>query len=453
MRNLVVRMKARTQEDDMIALSLIRPGPAGSGMKDAYIRRRRGEEPTPKLHPLVDDLFAKTHGVMLYQEDTLRAAAAVAGFSLEQADLLRRAFSKKRQPEDLPEMEEAFRRQSAERNIPSNVIEAVWGSIAQFSAYAYNKAHAATYARISWQGLYLKARHPAEYLASVLRNQGGFYAPRAYVEEARRLGARIELPCVNRSDVGPHGRRGVLRLGIDQVKGLRRETPEQMVRIRESTGAYLSLTDLMLRTSLEKHEVDRLVLAGALDVFDRPRGEMLWTLSLDFERYVRARQEKHTRTALFGPTSLLPRPRTIPVPASYTPEQLLQMESETLGLTASFHPSELIQDAAEEAGAVSTTELHRYVNRRVRIAGWIVTERRVRTRVRGQQAGHAVGSYMKFLMLEDLHGTVEVTLFPRAYAQIGHRLHGAGPYLVTGVVKNDHGALTVDGRDVERLPA
>ncbi len=104
------------------------------------------------------------------------------------------------------------------------MVEEVWDSIQRFSAYAYNKAHAATYSRISWQGLYLKARYPAEYLASVLRNGAGFYARRVYVEEARRLGARIELPCVNRSDVGPRGMRGTLRLGLDQVKGLRQGT-------------------------------------------------------------------------------------------------------------------------------------------------------------------------------------------------------------------------------------
>ena len=329
------------------------------------------------------------------------------------------------------------------------MIEAVWTSIQRFSAYAYNKAHAATYGRISWQGLYLKARYPAEYLSAVLRNGAGFYAPRAYVEDARRLGVKIELPCVNRSDVGPAGRRGTLRLGLDQVKGLRQGTPEALVRIREAGGPYLSPTDLLLRTRLEKHETERLVLAGALDIFDRPRGELLWLLVLDFDRYVKAREEERARTVLFGPTALLPRPRTIPVPPTYTPEQLLEMEVETLGLTASFHPSELLADAAREAGAVPTTELARHAGRRVRVAGWVVTERRVRTRPR--EPGQ-VGRYMKFLMLEDLHGTVEVTLFPRAYALVGHRLSGAGPYLVTGVVRDDHGALTLDAHDLKRLP-
>ena len=460
MRNLVVRMDAHTQEDAMIALSLVRPGPAGSGMKDAYVRRRRGEEATPALFPAIDALFRTTYGVMLYQEDTLRAAAAIAGFDLAQADLLRRALGKKREPEDLPTLEKAFRAGAAARDVPPHVVEEVWTNIRRFSAYAYNKAHAATYSRISWQGLYLKARYPAEFIASVLRNQGGFYAARAYVEEARRLGCRIELPCINRSDVGPTGRLGVLRLGLDQIKSLRQGTPEAIVRMREAQGPYLSPTDLLLRTEVEKHEVERLVLAGALDVFDRPRGELLWLLTLDFERYVRARRERRERSSLFGPGALLPPPRRIPVPPTYRTEDLLAMEVETLGLTATCHPHELWAEAAREAGAIPTTDLAQHRGRKVKVAGWIVTDRRVRVRewtqgepTRGQRPHRSNGRYMKFLMLEDLHGTVEVTLFPDAYARVGHRLGVAGPFLVSGIVRDDHGSLTLDARDMTKLLA
>ncbi len=455
MRNLVVRLSSRTQADAMVALSLIRPGPAGSGMKDAYVLRRRGEEAVPAVHPLVDPLFAATHGVMLYQEDTLRVAAAVAGFDLGQADQLRRALSKKRAPEDLPAMEAAFRAGAAARGVPPAVIERVWTSIRRFSAYAYNKAHAATYGRIAWQMLWLKARWPAEFLASVLRNQGGFYPPRAYVEEARRLGCRIELPCVNRSDVGPLGAAGTLRLGLSQVKGLREGTAEALVRARAAQGPYLSPTDLLLRTTLEKHETERLIVAGALDVFDRPRGELLWHVSLDFERYLRARGEVTARTALFGPAALLPPARHIPVPRAYAAEELLAMEAETLGLTATCHPFELIADEAAAAGAVPAADLARHVGGTVRVAGWVVTDRRVRVRPRGAAPGPdgapRRAAYMKFLMLEDRSGTVEVTVFPRTYAHVGHRLVGAGPFLVTGRVRDDHGALTLDARDVTRL--
>lgn len=456
MRNLVVRMQARSQEDAMIALSLIRPGPAGSGMKDAYVARRRGEEAIPSVHPLVDPLFSTTYGVMLYQEDTLRVASAVAGFDLAQADLLRRALSKKRTPEDLPEMERLFRESAATRGIPAPVIQEVWHAISRFSAYAYNKAHAATYSRISWQQLWLKARFPAEYLAAVLRNAAGFYPARAYVEDARRLGCRIDLPCVNHSLVGPVGRERALRLGLGQIKGLRRETPEHLVSVRDSTGPYLSMTDLLLRTHIERHESERLVLAGALDVFDRPRGELLWLLTLDFERYVKARIERQTRASLFGPTAELPALRHIPIPHTYTHAELLALEMETLGLTATCHPSEPWAEAARAAGVLATTDLARHAGKLVRVAGWIVTERRVRVRPKGDGppsagTGKSQGRYMKFLMLEDQVGSVEVTLFPAAYERVGHRLRDAGPFLVSGRVRLDHGALTLDAQDIRRL--
>jgi len=481
MRNLVVRMEARTQEDAMVALSLIRPGPAGSGMKDAYVRRRRGEEATPVVHASFDGLLRSTYGVMLYQEDALRVAAAVGGFDLAQADGLRRALSKKRAPDDLPRMEAAFHEGAVARGVPREVATHVWTLIHNFSAYAYNKAHAATYGRISWQALWLKARHPAEYLASVLRNGAGFYATRAYVEEARRLGCGIALPCVNRSEVGPTGCRGLLRLGLGQVKGLREGTPDALVRRREAEGPYLSLTDLLLRSSLEKHEVERLVLAGALDVFDRPRPELLWQASLDHERCAELRREAEGGGggrggggvvapgggagggggggggggAASGPAGGVPAPgrlfpreaflkprRSIPVPPHYTPAKLLELELELLGLTASAHPMELVREAARTRGAVPTTEIGRHVGRVVGVAGFLVTERRVRTKK---------GLYMKFLMLEDLHGTIEAALFPEAYARVGSRLSGGGPFLVTGVVRNDHGAVTLDAQDVERL--
>ncbi len=438
MRNLVVRMDACTQEDAMIALSLIRPGPSGSGMKDAYVRRRRGEEEVEPVHPAFDALLCGTYGVMLYQEDALRAAAAIGGFDLARADALRRALSKKRAPEDLPRMEEAFRAGAREKGIPQAVTERVWGLIKNFSAYAYNKAHAATYGRISWQALWLKARWPAEYLAAVLRNEAGFYPTRAYVEEARRLGCRVDGPCVNRSDVAATGCKGALRLGLAQVKGLREGSAEAVVRTRQATGPYVSYADLLLRVPLEKAETERLVLAGALDVFDRSRPELLWLTALDFDRIAAARSASGR---LFPRESFLKAPRSIPVPPDYPPAKLLELELETLGLTASAHPMELVRGAARAEGAVATTALSRHVGRAVKVAGWLVTDRRVRT---------ADGRYMKFLMLEDLHGTVEVTFFPDAYRRVGARLvgAGAGPFLVTGTVRSDHGALTLDGQDL-----
>lgn len=131
------------------------------------------------------------------------------------------------------------------------------------------------------------------------------------------------------------------------------------------------------------------------------------------------------------------------------------MEVEALGLTATCHPSELWAERAAEAGAVATSDLTEHVGEVVRVAGWVVTDRRVRVRSPrgGERRRRGAGRYMKFLMLEDLHGTVEVTVFPDAYARVGARLIGAGPFLVTGRVRDDHGALTLDAHDVAMLAA
>ncbi|MDF1700198.1 MAG: hypothetical protein P1V36_03445, partial [Planctomycetota bacterium] len=195
--------------------------------------------------------------------------------------------------------------------------------------------------------------------------------------------------------------------------------------------------------------------SGALDIFDPPRGELLWMLRLDFDRYVRARIETREKRSLFGPTAMLPPPRQIPVPPSYRTEELLAMEVEALGLTATCHPSELWTERAKELGALATTDLPQHAGQHVKVAGWIVTDRRVRVRAprAGQPRKRGAGRYMKFLMLEDLHGTVEVTLFPDAYARVGHRLAEAGPFLVSGTMRDDHGALTLDAHDIMALGA
>ena len=171
-------------------------------------------------------------------------------------------------------------------------------------------------------------------------------------------------------------------------------------------------------------------------------------MTLDFDRLARERVEGREAgrdgraPRLFPRETFLRAPRTIPVPPTYPPARLLDLELETLGLTASAHPMELVREGARARGAIPTTALSRHVGETVKVAGWLVTDRRVRTKK---------GRHMKFLMLEDLEGTVEAVLFPEAYHRLGPRLSGAGPFLVTGVVRRDHGALTFDARDVEVL--
>jgi len=175
MRSLLRSLQASTTMDLVKALSLIRPGPSGSGMKERYIARHLGKEPTTYLHPKLAEILSDTYGVMLYQEDILKVASAVAGMTLEEADALRRAMKKSRPKTEMARHSRRFVEKAVAAGVPEPVALEIWRQIANFSEYSYCKAHAATYGELAYRCVYLKAHYPAEFLSSVLTNQGGFY--------------------------------------------------------------------------------------------------------------------------------------------------------------------------------------------------------------------------------------------------------------------------------------
>lgn len=284
MRHLLQQIEARTMDDVIQAVALIRPGPAGSGMKDAFIRRFRGLEPPTPPHPLLADVLAETHGVMLYQEDVMQVAVALAGMTLAEADRLRRALSKRRS-RDLEELGARFRDGARARGVSGRDAAHVWELIANFAAFGFCKAHAVTYGRIAYRAAWLKTHYPGPFLAAFLASHTGYFAPRVYVEEARRLGARILGPDVNRSDAdfrfeGGAGELGAIRTGLEQIKGLSETTVAALLAARAADGPFLSLPDLVERTPADRGELQALIRTGALDAFDRTRPELLWRLHL-----------------------------------------------------------------------------------------------------------------------------------------------------------------------------
>jgi DNA polymerase III alpha subunit len=192
MRNLLQQIGARTMDDVIQAVALIRPGPAGSGMKDAYVRRFRGLEPPTPPHARLTDVLWDTHGIMLYQEDVMQAASLVAAWSLAEADRLRRALQKHRTPSSARCASASSRR--AEQGIARAEAPRVWDLIANFASFGFCKAHAVTYGRIAYRAVWLKTHHPGRYLARFLPARPATTTPRVYVEEARRLGVPILPP-------------------------------------------------------------------------------------------------------------------------------------------------------------------------------------------------------------------------------------------------------------------
>jgi DNA-directed DNA polymerase III PolC len=472
MRNLLQQIGARRMDDVIQAVALIRPGPAGSGMKDAYVRRFRGLEEPRAPHPRLTELLWDTHGVMLYQEDVMQAVVLLAGFDLSEADTLRRALAKKRGAE-LERLRQRFFAACAHERIEPDDVARIWELIANFSAFGFCKAHAVTYGRIAYRTVWLKAHHPAEYLVAFLNSQTGYYDTRVYVEEARRLGVPILPPDVNRSAGGftlerlPDGR-GALRVGLERVKGLSEATRRALLAERERGGPYLALPDFLERVAPHADECERLILAGALDAFDRTRPEMLLRLhlltaparrrpaGLDATGLAACRATPGTRerasswskpSLAIDPrrahateeTPLFPYPPppavALPALAEFELGQRGRLELELLGLTVCAHPTALFPCEREEREDVlPCAELARHRGERVVLLGWLAASRPVRT---------SAGGWMRFLTLEDESGIAEVVVFPPVYARDGHRLIGRGPFRVHGRVEDHLGACTL----------
>jgi DNA-directed DNA polymerase III PolC len=494
MRNLLQQIGARTMDDVIQAVALIRPGPASSGMKDAYVRRfRKLEAPAPP-HPRLTELLWDTFGVMLYQEDVMQAASLVAGMELSEADLLRRALTKRRAHE-LGPLRERFLSGAAEQGIARHDAERVWELISNFASFGFCKAHAVTYGRISWRAAWLKTHHPAVFLASFLASDTGYYDARVYVEEARRLGVPILPPDVNQS--GPSfapewiGETAALRIGLGQVKGLSQKTLERLLETRAERGAFVSLPEFLERSGAQKDEAEALIRCGAFAALDRTIPELLWRLALlcaparalprprpgetdpqldpallaacrgtprqRLQNAVEAARAKTggwngkglalgklelaggERAALFpepdAPALALPR---LPDP---DPLERAREEFALLGLTVRAHPLQLFPCAADERlggrqaqNPIACGELARYEGARVSLRGWPAATRHVRT---------ADGRSMRFLTLEDESGLAEVVVFPDVYERDGAQLASFGALLVTGTVENQMGARTL----------
>jgi DNA polymerase III subunit alpha len=417
-------------------LSLIRPGPSGSGMKKAFIARHLGKEDVVHLHPDLEPVLGDTYGVMLYQEDILKVASVIAGMDLAEADGLRRAMSKKGSAREMARSMKVFIEKAVARGVEEAVAEEIWERMANFAAYSYCKAHACTYGEVAYQCTYLKAHFPAEFLSSVLSNRGGFYEPPVYLEEAKRLGIAVHGPDVNRSPFGYAVEGDAIRVGFVEIRGLTQATVEAILETRKERP-FRSLTDLFRRTRMPYADADLLIQSGACDGFGEPRPVMFWRLKLLMPG--RGRGAEVPERSLFPDhesADVLPR---IP---DYSRRKQLDQELELLHLLPSSHPLEYYLPPMTDRTLVLSGDLPKYVGRVITMAGWLIAERSVGLKERGA---------MKFLTFEDLEGVFEVVAFPEAYQRCGHVLGSHGPYFVHGLVQEEDNYCSVTLDALERI--
>ncbi|MBN1594884.1 DNA polymerase III subunit alpha [candidate division FCPU426 bacterium] len=437
MRLLLRKLKCDDFGLLVAASSIIRPGVSNSGMMKMFVERHLGRKPVCFAHPCLKDILCDTYGVMVYQEDVIKVVHAVAGMSLGEADALRKCMSKKRHWERMETYQARFFAGAQARGLAEPARKEIWRQIEAFGGYAFCKAHSASYAQLSFQAAYLKAHYPAHFLAAVLSNQGGFYPAAAYLEEARRQGIRLLPPDINESSWRYSVQDKSLRVGLMAVSGLSITHAALLEKNRAHHGRFLSLQDLLARVPLTKEESLALIESGACDGLHSQRTRLAWEWEL----------AQHRQHAGRGVKELpLTTTKVIPCLADATPDEQLAGEFSRMQLSPRAHPLMLFRQslsALAGPGTVAAEDLARYAGRHVRIYGWLVTWRRTRV--------HKTGEMMKFITLEDWTDIFEITLFPKAYQQHGHKLFGYGPYLVEGVVKNDRGGITITVENIENL--
>jgi DNA polymerase-3 subunit alpha/error-prone DNA polymerase len=433
MRLLQKKTKIGDFEHLVIHSSIIRP--AANEFIREYIRRLHGGQWAP-IHPLLADVLEETYGIMVYQEDVAKTAVALAGFSHAHADGLRKIMSKKDKARKLGHYKERFIAGAKARGVSHEQIHAVWDMMMSFSGYSFCKPHSASYARVSFQAAYLKTHYPAQFMAAVISNQGGFYSTFAYVSEARRMGVKILPPDVNESDIRWKGRAGAMRVGLLSIKHVSTDTRRRIVAGRKSKP-YRDIMDFLERVQPDDAEARSLIHAGAFDSLHpkESRASLLWELV----RWQKSRSHRSGAGDLFNVGRAVPKP-------SFPPEnetERLRHEFSALGFLCDRHPMVLYADVLKKQKILKARDLPRFTGRHVCIAGLLITGKVVHTK-------H--GEPMEFLTFEDETGLVETTFFPKAYRNFCAILDRSRPFILYGKVEEDYGAVTLTVKRVNGIP-
>jgi error-prone DNA polymerase len=484
-RLLCAKSRADTFELLVLNTSIIRP--ASNRFIRIYLERLHGA-PYEPLDPSLRDTLAETFGVMVYQEDVVNVCARFAGMPLATGDGLRKALSKKRPVKHLAAYAEEFFAGAHALGRDMETAAKVWEMVMSFAGYSFCKGHSCSYIRVAQHSCYLRAHYPAEFMAGVLANGGGFYAPFAYVAEAMRMGLRVLPPDVNESGYRTSGRGREVRVGFQFIKGLSGEAVERIEVARSNGGMaewrnepnggmaewrnggmgpssihpfghssiqpFSSLSHFRARTGLKPEDLRLLVKVGAFDSIagGMTRPMMLWMIDAESGSAVIPREHSDRGIPLGAhPERSLPlaslgvgmtRAAEPPSLREYDVDRRRRAEYELLGFTTDGHPMDLFAEQLARLRVVRSTDLGRHVGRSVVCAGMLTTSKPVHT-VKDEP--------MEFATFDDGQGLIEAVLFPDVYRSRGHVLFDQGPFVFRGKVEEEFGAVTVSVTGLDRL--
>ncbi len=432
MRAILRDLRPEAFEDVIALVALYRPGPLGSGMVDDFIQRKHGVKEVIYLHPLLQPILKDTYGVILYQEQVMRIASDMAGFTLGEADLLRRAMGKKK-PEIIAGLRSRFVEGAVKKGVNPSVAGQVFDLMEYFAGYGFNKSHSAAYALIAYQTAYLKANYPAEFMAALLTSvKDHTDKVSVYVEECRRLEIDVLPPDVNESRENFTIAGGKIRFGLAAIKNVGLGAVQAIIEAREKGGPFKSLVDFLERVDgrlINKRAMESLIKAGAFGSLGAYRSQLLAVLDQALEIAHKAQKEKDSgQMSLFGGFDepgasyevALPRMTELPR------RELLALEKETMGLYISGHPLSQYRHLLRSVSSANCHEVAEMTaGKQVILGGLLTGLKRITTKK---------GEPMAFFTLEDLTGRVEVVVFPRVFEQARLLLGPDAAVLVTGTV-------------------
>jgi DNA polymerase-3 subunit alpha len=443
MRDVLLRYQPNTIEDLTALNALYRPGPLQGGMIDDFIERKHGRRRIEYELPELGEILKETLGVIVYQEQVMQIANRLAGYSLGDADLLRRAMGKKK-PEEMAAQRERFVQGAVKNGYPPRKIEKIFDLMAQFAGYGFNKSHSAAYALLAYHTAYLKTHHPIEFMAALLTSVTGSTDDVVkYINECREMGIAVEPPDINVSDANftPHGQ--AIRFGLAAVKNVGANAIESIVAARRKLGRnfrtiYEFSEEVDLRL-LNKRVLESLIKSGAMDPLGR-RAQLMQALDKAIDRAQKTQRDaesgQHGLFGVFSDETSQPANDALPNVPDWDEHTRLGAEKEILGFFITGHPLEKYKDKLLDLDARTVEEISATKNSTAKDE--VITTAGMITGVRVLKSKR--GDFYAQAALEDMTGKIDMIVFPEAYKRLGERVKLEVPVLVRAGVRVEEGS-------------
>ncbi|KAF0250416.1 MAG: DNA polymerase III subunit alpha [bacterium] len=457
MKDICRRMKVEGLEDLAALNALYRPGPIDSGMVDDYIDRRNGRKQVRFDISSLKEVMGNTYGVPVYQEQIMAIFQVLAGYSLGEADLVRRAMGKKKR-EELDAHQDKFFSQAIERGHDKAKLEKLWNSLEGFADYAFNRSHSMAYGFLAYHTAYLKSHYPAHFWAAVLSSENNDLEKVArYIDKAKQMGLKVLPPDINVSLDNFTPQADTIRFGLAAIKGIGQTTVAEILAAREKGGVFKSLYDLAERVenkALNKRVFENLVKSGAFDSVSKIDSVAEWRARLfaaidsALESGSRLQRDRSSgQESLFGmleQTTVEAIEPELPNVETWSRFKMLASEKETLGFYITGHPLEQYEKVMKEFSIINLEELgNASSGSNVKIAG-IITSINVRLTKKGDK--------FALCQLEDQFGTVKLTIWPEAYQKVGSKLKEEETIVATGSLEIDaEGVKSINTQDIQLL--